>query len=795
MAGKKKKSKHLLNKDERLELKKKKCEIVGISLCALGLFSCFCVFSDIVGVVGRLWGDLLFGLFGVIAYAVPILLIVFGVISILSYDKKLNTLKIFAVIMGVVAVFIFVHTLYSNNYLNLENFGTLVSSSWTSGVNAASEAETVIHAGTGVVGGLLFSVFYFLIDIIGCIILSIAMMIISLILLTNLSIKKVGTQIKYKIDAGVESHKQKKKAKLYIGSVGDEKRTTGYEPGGRQLRLPDEPVHTPAYEEPEIVYTDEDRQLQEKAERPKRKLESIPETKDSRIAVAEEEMRYSSAKDTKEYRLPPLSILKQSQPGEAESRENTAERSRTLLVTLQSFGITAHIQNITTGPSITRYELTLAPGIKLSRVQALQDDIALAMAANGIRIAPIPGKSTIGVEVPNAKATAVLLRDVLQTPEFLNSPSKICVGLGKDAAGRVITADLHKMPHLLIAGATGSGKSVCMNTIIASILFKATPDEVKLIMVDPKVVELSVYNDIPHLAVPVVTDPTKAAGALNWAKKKMIERYSMFAHAGVKDLSGYNVWADQNEEERLPQIVILIDELSDLMMVCGKDIEDSICRLAQMARAAGMYLVLATQRPSVDVITGLIKANIPSRIAFAVSSSHDSRTILDMVGAEKLLGKGDMLFYPTGEPKPIRAQGAFISEKEVEELVSFIKEQNVSTDNDQLAEEIAVEMERSLQNASASKNASSGGNDSDDEDELFVKAVQTVILNNQSSISFLQRKLKVGFNRASTLIERMEEKGILSKPDPSNKNIRAILMSQERFMLEYGERADIENAG
>ena len=784
---KKTEKKQLFTKEERLELKKKKCEIVGILLCALGIFSTFCIFTDFVGVVGELWGKLLFGLLGIVAYAMPVLFIMLGIISILAYNKKPNALKIFAVIMGVVAIFVLIHTLYaqySNRFL-LNDFGTVISTSWDEGV--------VNRIGSGIIGGLLFSAFYFLIDIVGCIILSLALLVISLLLLTNLSLKKQGEKVKRYVDNAVKKSATKKKARLYVGSVGEEERpSTGYARGGRQLKLPDDPEIE--HEQEELPLIEEKKPVRTRTERTRSAVTPVEQPEDHRISV-EEEMRYVTARDAKEYRLPPLSLLKQSQAGDSNSRENTAERSRTLLVTLQSFGITAQIQNITTGPSITRYELTLAPGIKLSKIQALQDDIALAMAANGIRIAPIPGKSTIGVEVPNAKATAVLLRDVLQSPEFLNSPSKICVGFGKDAAGRVITADLHKMPHLLIAGATGSGNSVCMNTIIASILFKARPDEVKLIMVDPKVVELSIYNDIPHLAVPVVTEPTKAAGALNWAKKKMIERYSMFAHAGVKDLNGYNAWAEQNEEEKLPQIVILIDELSDLMMVCGKDIEDSICRLAQMARAAGMYLVLATQRPSVDVITGLIKANIPSRIAFAVSSSHDSRTILDMVGAEKLLGKGDMLFYPTGEPKPIRAQGAFISEEEVENLVAFIKEQNISTDNAQLAEEIAAEMEQAKQSASSNKAGAVGSaDDADEEDELFFKAVQTVILNNQSSISFLQRKLKIGFNRASTIIERMEEKGILSKPDPSNKNMRSILMSQEQFMLEYGERAEIEDA-
>ena len=427
--------------------------------------------------------------------------------------------------------------------------------------------------------------------------------------------------------------------------------------------------------------------------------------------------------------------------------------------TLYSFGVQAKVENVSVGPAITRYELKPAEGVRVSKIANLADDIALNLAAETIRIeAPIPGKQAVGIEVPNKEKEMVPLRDVLESDEFQNNDSKLSVALGKDVAGNPVVANIAKMPHVLIAGSTGSGKSVCINTIITSIVYNAKPSEVKLVMVDPKVVELSVYNGIPHLLIPVVTDPKKAAGALAWAVQEMDHRYNLFAEKGVRDLKGYNKAIEHEEETgKLPQIVIIIDELADLMMVAAKEVEESICRLAQKARAAGMHLVIATQRPSVDVITGLIKANVPSRIAFAVSSQIDSRTILDQIGAEKLLGKGDMLFFPSGAAKPTRVQGAFVSDEEVEKIVEFIKSNGTATYSEDILETIEnnnkTDKERALE-------AEQG--EDDEADPFLQDAIDTVVETGQASTSFIQRRFKVGYARAGRIIDQMEERGVIS---------------------------------
>ncbi|WP_096516385.1 FtsK/SpoIIIE family DNA translocase [Clostridium perfringens] len=438
--------------------------------------------------------------------------------------------------------------------------------------------------------------------------------------------------------------------------------------------------------------------------------------------------------------------------------------------TLMSFGVEAKILQVTKGPSVTRFELQPKAGIKVSKIVNLADDIALGLAAKGVRIeAPIPGKSAIGIEVPNKEQTPVFFREIVESKEFLDNKFKVACALGKDITGKAVVTDLSKMPHVLIAGATGSGKSVCINTLIVSILYKYSPDEVKLLMVDPKVVELNVYNGIPHLLIPVVTDPKKAAAALNWAVNEMTRRYKLFADNGVRNIESYNALYNKGEvPEKLPYIVIIVDELADLMMACPHDVEDYICRLAQMARAAGMHLVIATQRPSVDVITGVIKANIPSRISFAVSSQIDSRTILDSAGAEKLLGRGDMLFYPVGESKPQRVQGAFISEEEVEHVVSFIKE---SQKDAQYEEDI-------LEHINSATIASEGNGDGD-RDELLDEAIEIVVESGQASASYLQRRLRIGFNRAARIIEELEECGFISRRDGSKP--RQVLLSKDEL--------------
>ena len=473
------------------------------------------------------------------------------------------------------------------------------------------------------------------------------------------------------------------------------------------------------------------------------------------------------------YKFPPVKLLGRDKP----SKENTSEEDvrkmgQKLIDTLHSFGVEAKITEIIKGPAITRFELSPAAGVKVNKIVNLSNDIALNLAAISVRvIAPIPGKAAVGIEVPNEHIATVRLRDVVDTDEFRNFKGRTAFALGKDVGGKVRIADISKMPHLLIAGATGSGKSVCINSLITSIIYKADPNEVKLIMIDPKVVELQVYNGIPHLLIPVVTDPRRAAGALNWAVQEMVKRYKLFAENNVRNLAGYNELAELSGERKLEQIIIIVDELADLMMVSAKEVEDSICRLAQMARAAGMYLVIATQRPSVDVITGLIKANVPSRIAFAVSNQIDSRTILDMGGAEKLLGKGDMLFLPMGANSPIRIQGAFVSDAETEAIVEYIK-QDFSAKYD---EDIMEHIERGADDGPSSRDEDDG-----EADDMLPAAIQAVVEAGQASASLLQRRLKVGYARAGRLIDQLEERGIIGPHEGSKP--RAVLMSRSEYM-------------
>lgn len=483
-----------------------------------------------------------------------------------------------------------------------------------------------------------------------------------------------------------------------------------------------------------------------------------------------DEIRQNTQKVIETYHLPPLELLKEeTNPQQTEDKSEYIEMAKLLEETLNNFNVDAKVVSVKRGPSITMFEVQPSPGVKVSKIVGLSDDIALNLATSHVRIAPIPGKVAIGIEVPNKVTSMVTFKEVITSAEFKKQKSKLTIGLGKDISGNAIIGDLANMPHLLIAGATGSGKSVCVNTIISSILFNARPDEVKFLMIDPKVVELSNYNGIPHLILPVVTDAKKASIALNWAVNEMTRRYKLFAEQVVRDMKSYNKKAELNNLEIMPQIVVIIDELADLMMVAPNVVEDAICRLAQMARAAGIHLIVATQRPSVDVITGLIKANIPSRIAFSVSSSIDSRTIIDMGGAEKLLGKGDMLYYPVGASKPKRAQGAFMSDEEVEALVNYIKNQNHEvTYNEEILDEVQ----------SASMNM-------DDVDEYLEDAIAFVVETGQASASLMQRRFRVGYNRAARLVDSMEERGIIG-PTRGSKP-REVLISADEFRSLSGQ--------
>ncbi len=503
---------------------------------------------------------------------------------------------------------------------------------------------------------------------------------------------------------------------------------------------------------------------------------------------AEDQIHKDIAKAAKqppaEYRIPPLSLLQKGKAATGDSSRELKETAMRLQQTLNTFGVKVTITDISQGPSVTRYELQPEQGVKVSKIVGLADDIKLNLAATDIRIeAPIPGKAAIGIEVPNKENMTVALRDLLESKEFQEFNSNIAFAVGKDIAGKTVVADIAKMPHMLIAGATGSGKSVCINTLIMSILYKAHPDDVKLIMVDPKVVELSVYNGIPHLLIPVVTDPKKASAALHWGVSEMEDRYRKFADYNVRDLKGYNkkietmpVPEGEEAPKKMPQIVIIVDELADLMMVCPGEVEESICRLAQLARAAGIHLIIATQRPSVDVITGLIKANMPSRVAFSVSSGVDSRTILDMNGAEKLLGKGDMLFYPQGYSKPARVQGAFVSDKEVSDVVDYLKNQALGNTYSNYAEDIEEKIKNIGSSGGSSGSGSGGGND---RDEYFEEAARFIIDKDKASIGMLQRVLKIGFNRAARIMDQLCEYGVVGEEEGTKP--RKVLMSMEQF--------------
>lgn len=489
-----------------------------------------------------------------------------------------------------------------------------------------------------------------------------------------------------------------------------------------------------------------------------------------------------------EYRFPPVSLLAENRKkGAGQSEKDLRETAENLVNVLRSFGVETRILDVSRGPAVTRYELQPSAGVKISKITGLANDIALNLATTGVRIeAPIPNKAAVGIEVPNKTTAAVGVRDIIETVDFMTAKSKLTVALGKDIAGNAVMTDIAKMPHGLIAGATGSGKSVCINSIIISLLYKANPDDVKLLMIDPKVVELGIYNGIPHLLVPVVTDPRKASGALGWAVQEMEKRYRLFAENDVRNLEGYNHLAEMSDDlPKMPHIVIIIDELADLMMTAPNEVEDSICRIAQKARAAGMHLIIATQRPSVDVVTGLIKANVPTRIAFAVSSQIDSRTILDMSGAEKLLGKGDMLFSPVGSNKPTRIQGCFVSDSEVERVVEFIK----NGQNSEYDESVSEEIERmAVQPKDKGAKADIGSNS--DRDPMINQAIECVIDSGRASSSLLQSRLKLGYARAARIINEMEEMGIIGPYEGSKP--RQVLMTKAQFLEMQAGSSDEE---
>ena len=746
------------------------------------------------GYIGILLSDFLGGMFGIIKYVLPIGSFAVAIKMACKDDDGYLSSKIFqyTLLLIFISVILSVYEIY-NGAINIEqNFSEIVKDAYQLGEN---------NLGGGALGTIAAVPLFKLFGRIGTVILSIG---VSLILFASIFGIDISGIISNWIQKGVDKRKEKYEARLEEDDDEvEEKHKEKIKPQkvkeGKKayIELEEEP------KEEQIKINLNGRDIEEEPKGRKKFKHSKddlvplgmekekttnndPDYIENNLFKQEEEKKEEKVKEVlqlehavvvedEHYEYPPVELLskgsKKAIKGGAKALTDVATK---LQKTLYSFGVQAKVENVSVGPAITRYELKPAEGVRVSKIANLADDIALNLAAETIRIeAPIPGKQAVGIEVPNKEKEMVSLREVVESEEFENSKSKLSVALGKDVAGQIIIADIAKMPHALIAGATGSGKSVCINTIITSIIYKAKPSEVKLVMVDPKVVELSVYNGIPHLLIPVVTDPKKAAGALAWAVQEMDNRYNVFAQKGVRDLKGYNALIEkENGQGKLPQIVIIIDELADLMMVAAKEVEDSICRLAQKARAAGMHLIIATQRPSVDVITGIIKANIPSRIAFSVSSQVDSRTILDQIGAEKLLGKGDMLYFPSGAPKPTRIQGAFVSDDEVEKIVSFVK----SNGEAQYSEDILETIENSNK---PEKELKEDGDPDDDTDPFLMDAIDVVVETGQASTTFIQRKFKVGYARAGRIIDQLEERGIISGYQGSKP--RQVLMTKEKL--------------
>ena len=756
------------------------------------------------GYIGIMLSDFFGGMFGIIKYVLPIGSFAVAIKMACKNDDGYISSRIFqySLLLIFIAVILSVYQI-CNGQINIEqNISDIVKDAYALGAN---------NIGGGALGTIAAVPLFKLLGKVGTIILSIGLALIMFSITFGIDISKI---ISNWIEAGVEKSKEKRESRIVAREELDDKeelaRAEIRKEGKRAktikenrkayLEVEDDKNNEVVPEQIKINLNgrtiEEDASGRKKFKHAKNDIVTLgienkqkmePDYIEGNLFKKEEEKKEEKVKEVlqlehavavedEHYEYPPVELLskgtKKAIKGGAKALTDVATR---LQKTLYSFGVQAKVENVSVGPAITRYELKPAEGVRVSKIANLADDIALNLAAETIRIeAPIPGKQAVGIEVPNTEKETVHFRDVVESDAFQDSKSKLSVALGKDVAGNMEIADIAKMPHALIAGATGSGKSVCINTIITSIIYKAKPSEVKFVMVDPKVVELSVYNGIPHLLIPVVTDPKKAAGALAWAVQEMDNRYNVFAQKGVRDLKGYNALAEKEEETgTLPQIVIIIDELADLMMVAAKEVEDSICRLAQKARAAGMHLIIATQRPSVDVITGIIKANIPSRIAFAVSSQVDSRTILDQVGAEKLLGKGDMLFYPSGAPKPVRVQGAFVSDEEVEKIVSFVKSNGVATYNDDILDSI----ENS--NKTDKELADEAAAGEDDTDPLLRDAIDVVVETGQASTSFIQRRFKVGYARAGRIIDQMEERGIISGYQGSKP--RQVLMTLERL--------------
>lgn len=775
-----------MNKKNTNENSNNKTDIKGIILISLGLILALAIYTNFAGALSIFARKIIFNLIGILSLGLPIYLIYFGINLIkfksnIKYARKIIGITVIYVIIGLFFASVKIQTVDSIGFSN-----TL--------------RDILSYDGFNIHGGLLCHIIAYplsmLVGFLGAYIFYITFAIISSVLLMDITLYEVYTEIVNKFKSRKKAIRKfkssNKKASSPSIAIDDSSEDKFIKDINNKIKILDFMRNSEIKDnvdtlpEINIHISEEDNTLDEynvelfnniKHSSTKHN-KGITESEKNVVTKEIDTMLNTSKENSiKIYTYPKLDLLNNNAKSKMknEDKQDLFDNANKLEDTLMSFGVEAKVLQVTKGPSVTRFEIQPSPGVKVSKIVNLQDDIALGLAASAVRMeAPIPGKSAIGIEVSNKKQTPVFLREVLDSKEFQESTKKISFALGKDITGTCIVGDLSEMPHMLIAGATGSGKSVCINSLIVSLLYKYSPDEIKLLMIDPKVVELSIYNGIPHLLIPVVTEPKKAAGALNWAVNEMDKRYELFTKYKVKNIKSYNQQVDKGFiSEKLPYIVLIVDELADLMMTCPNDVEDYICRLAQKARAAGIHLIIATQRPSVDVITGVIKANIPSRISFAVSSGVDSRTILDQTGAEKLLGRGDMLYSPMGANKPLRIQGAFISEEEVENVVDFIKS---SEDEVNYREEIIEH----INNENLSSSSHSG--DSEENDELLDEAIKLVVEYQQASTSFIQRKLRIGFNRASRIMEELEAKGIISERDGSKP--RQVLIAKDEIYNE-----------
>ena len=776
-----------------------KREVTGVCLVALGLFFGVSIYSNAVGIVGNAISDFFFGVFGLMCYVLPVLIFTLG-IAVIAVAKKKNTASQFVLaIVGVMLIMSVVHT---------AAFGEAENRTVLQYYKEAFSSGKFDHTGGGIFGALLSYPLLLLLGKVGTFIFLIAGALIIVLVVTKLSLRDTAEKVTQTVKAGVENiadtfearkqglytedlmnpqpapeAKQRSKRRRHeaepaieatvndINKVKNAERDIDLLPVNGSIKKKDEPfdIVVPPFSEPVPLIKKEEKISRISNNAPEDEEEAAPPFTEPVIEPPPVVM------EPPVYQRPPYTLLNSPEKSRAKTAENPQEKGRLLISTLASFNISARMLNISVGPVITRYELQPAQGVRVNRITALADDLALALAAPRVRIeAPIPGKAAIGIEVPNTNVAPVTLREIVESKEFNDARSPIAFALGKGIAGEIIVPDLDRMPHLLIAGATRSGKSVCINTILLSMVYRSAPKDLRLILVDPKVVELKMYSALPHLLLPVVTDPKRAAGALKWAVMEMEQRYKRMAAVNARDLARYNSVVE-DENEKLPKIVVVIDELADLMMVAAKDVEESVCRIAQLGRAAGIHLIVATQRPSTDVITGLIKANMPSRIAFAVSSSVDSRVILDQNGAEKLIGNGDMLFHADGSNKPRRAQGAFVSDEEVERVMAFFEEtcpQQPENPDNVMLDDIVL---------SGGGQAQGNGKQ---EDDLLPEAAKIVLDSGQASISMIQRRLRVGYARAARLVDIMEQKGIVSGFDGSKP--RKLLIGYAEYDQMFG---------